>query len=150
MIFKLPVAERLGRWKQFRNSISSLPVTEALEQTLNLWNSCPFIPFYLPPDTPNQWPDPWQLISENYYCDLAKTLGIVYTLYLSDHKLTLEPEIRVYYDPNTRYTYHIAYFNHGKYVINLVEDEIVNNTHVDQRLKLKYCYTAIDLKLEQY
>lgn len=150
MIFKLPVAERLSRWKQFRASIGSLSLTEAIEQSVHLWRSCPFIPFYLAPDDPDSWADPWQLITENYYCDLAKTLGIVYTLHLSDHKHALESEIRVYYDPTTRYTYNVAYFNQGKYVINLVEDEIVNNTHIDQKLKLKHCYTAADLKLEQY
>jgi hypothetical protein len=143
-------SERFSRWKSFRQELASLSLEEALDHVMNFWNSCPFIPFYLNHDDPSTWPDPWQLIEENYYCDLAKALGIVYTLHLSSHGKQLEPEIRVYYDPNTRYTYHIAYFNQGKYVINLVEDEIVNNTHINQRLKLKYCYTAKDLKLEQY
>jgi hypothetical protein len=149
-MFKLTASERLSRWKSFRQELASLSHEEALVQVLHFWQHCPFRPFYLNPDDPVTWPDPWQLIEENYYCDLAKVLGIVYTLHLSIHGNKLNPEIRVYYDPDTRYTYHIAYFNQGKYVINLVEDEIVNNTHINQRLKLKYCYTAVDLKLEQY
>ncbi len=87
---------------------------------------------------------------ENYYCDLAKVLGIVYTMHLTSHSSELEPEIRIYYDPETRYTYHIAYLCGGKYVLNLIEDEIVNKEHINQRFKLKHCYTAVDLKLEQY
>ena len=82
--------------------------------------------------------------------DLAKALGIVYTLHLSEHGPTLEPEIRVYYDPDSGYTYHVAYLCRGKYVINLIEAEVVNKEQINQRLKLKHCYTASDLKLEQY
>ena len=149
-MFRLNTSERLSRWKSFRQELGSLSLEESLVKVLHFWQHCPFIPFYLSLDTPEIWPDPWQLIEENYYCDLAKALGIVYTLHLSSHGKQLESEIRVYYDPDTQYTYHIAYFNQGKYVINLVEDEIVNNTHINQRLKLKYCYTAKDLKLEQY
>lgn len=149
-MFKLPTSERIARWKSFRQDLSSLSIDDALTHVVQFWQLCPFIPFYLAPENNDAWPDPWQLITENYYCDLAKTLGIVYTLHLSDHGQSLNPEIRVYYDPIRFYTYHIAYFNDGKYVINLVADEILNKQHINQELKLKYCYTAVDLKLEQY
>lgn len=149
-MFKLKTTERLSRWKSFRQELSPLSFEEALIQTMNFWQSCPFIPFYLQVESTSNWPDPWQLIEENCYCDLAKCLGIVYTLHLSSHGEDLDPEIRIYYDRENYHTYHIAYLCGGKYVINLVEDEIVNNTHINQRLKLKYCYTAADLKLEQY
>jgi hypothetical protein len=108
------------------------------------------VPFYLEVDQPQTWPDPWQLIEENYYCDLAKCLGIVYTLFLSKHGQVINPEIRIYYDTKSRFTYHIAYLCQGKYVLNLIEGEIVNKEQINKELKLKHCYTAVDLKLEQY
>jgi hypothetical protein len=122
----------------------------AIIQTWDFWNSCPFLPFYLDIDNPTTWPDPWQLIEDNLYCDLAKCLGIVYTLHLSQHGFNLTPEIRVYNEPNTRHNYHVVYLCQGKYVLNLVEGEVVNKEHIDQQLKLKYRFTAADLKLEQY
>lgn len=149
-MFKLKTSERLSRWRDFRTSLSSMPLLDAIDSTQKFWHSCPFMPYYLEPDKPETWPDPWQLISENYYCDIAKCLGILYTLHLSEHKEHLNPEIRVYFDPKTRYNYHIAYFAQGKYIVNLIEDEIVNKEHINQQLKLKYCYNAVDLKLEQY
>lgn len=149
-MFKLQTSDRLGRWKTFRHSLDSMPLGEAIQSTLEFWEHCPFIPYYLDPDNPNIWPDPWQLIEENYYCDLAKCLGIVYTLHLTKHSKTLDPEIRIYYDPKNHYTYHIAYLCHGKYVLNLIEGESVNKEQINQELKLKHCYTAVDLKLEQY
>jgi hypothetical protein len=38
----------------------------------------------------------------------------------------------------------------GKYVLNLIEGEILNKEHINQEFKLKHRYTAADLKLEQY
>ena len=149
-MFKLPAGERLSRWKAFRKDLNNISIDEALKKTLEFWANCPFVPFYLTPDNNINWPDPWILIQENFYCDLAKVLGIVYTMHLTSHSSELQPEIRVYYDPETRHTYHIAYLCHGKYVLNLIEGEVVNKEHINQRFKLKYCYTAVDLKLEQY
>lgn len=149
-MFKSSTSERLSRWKSFRQEIDTLGLDVAIDKVVEFWESCPFIPFYLQAENVTQWPDPWTLIQENYYCDLAKVLGIVYTLHLTHHGNNLNPEIRVYYDSKTKHTYHIAYLCQGKYVINLIEGEVVNNTHIDQRFKLKHCYTAVDLKLEQY
>ena len=149
-MFKLSDSERLSRWKSFRQSIIPLSFADACSQTLIFWKSCPFAPYYLDANNPANWPNPWELILDNCYCDLAKCLGIMYTLHLSNHSVGLNPELRVYYDTITRHTYHIAYFDQGKYVLNLIEDEVVNKEHINQNLKLKYCYTEADLKLEQY
>lgn len=149
-MFKLNTSDRLDRWKSFRLGLNDLPIEKAIENTQEFWASCPFTPYYLDPMEADNWPNPWDLIIENYYCDLAKVLGIVYTLYLTDHKSSLNPEIRIYSGQNPNYTYHIAYLCQGKYVLNLIEGEVVNKEHINQELKLKRCYTAADLKLEQY
>lgn len=141
---------RLGLWKKFREQLGLLTLNQAVQEVNDFWQKCPFIPFFLEYDGVDNWPDPWQLITENYYCDLAKSLGMLYTLHLTTHKDKIFPELRVYYDQDTRYYYHIAYLCRGKYVLNLVEGEVVNKEHINQRLKLKYRYTAIDLRLEQY
>lgn len=149
-MFNAQPSSRLGQWKKFREELSSMSLDQAVQEVNDFWQKCPFIPFFLEYNEVDSWPDPWQLITENYYCDLAKSLGMLYTLHLTTHKDTLFPELRVYFDQNTRYYYHIAYLCHGKYVLNLIEGEVVNKEHINQQLKLKYRYTAIDLKLEQY
>ena len=149
-MFKLSTNDRLSRWRSFRLHLNSLPLAEAIEKTHDFWSRCPFTPYYLNPAEPEHWPNPWDLIIENYYCDLAKVLGLVYTLYLTAHCSSLSPEIRIYLNQKTRHTYHIADFCNGKYVLNLAESEIVNKQHINQDFILKYCYSAVDLKLEQY
>ena len=149
-MFKLTTGDRLDRWKSFRLTLNEFSIGKAVELTNELWAACPFTPFYLDAETPQIWPDPWTLLEENYYCDLAKVLGIIYTLHLCDHGKNLQPELRIYTNTKTRHTYHIAYLCNGKYVLNLIEGEILNKEHINQELKLKYRYTAADLKLEQY
>ena len=149
-MWKLQPNERLARWRDFRKHLNSLSTDQAIAETQQFWQSCPFIPYYLEPDRPETWPGPWQLLEENYYCDLAKVLGIVYTLYLSDHKAHIEFEIRTYYDLRARCYYNLAWLSSGKYVINLVDDEIVNNTSIDKSLILLYSYNSSKLNLEKY
>jgi hypothetical protein len=139
---------RLQKWKRFREDISTMPLEQAPEATIEFWSRAPFTPYYLDNDDTANWPDPWTLIHENYYCDVAKTLGIIYTLMLSGHGTSLEPELRVYYDPGKRYFYNLACFNQGKYILNMHEQDIVNNEQLPQELELKYSYTAETLNLE--
>ena len=148
-MFRLPAASRLEAWKKFRRSINNLSLEDALQATVEFWSSCPFTPYYLEPEDYANWPDPWTLIQENYYCDLAKALGMLYTLYLSDHKNYIEFELRRYQDPNSKVMYNLAYLNQGKYVLNLLDSEVVNNTSIDKKLKLLRCWNS-ELNLQQY
>ena len=143
-------ASRLKCWKNLRFKIDQLPLEEALQETVEFWQSCPWTAFYLDQEKPSSWPNAWDLIIDNYYCDLAKVLGIVYTLNLSEHGKNLEVEVRVYTDPKTGYQYCIAYLDQGKYVLNLIDNQILNKTDITETLKLKRCYDATELKLEKY
>ena len=146
-MFKLPASERLTRWRDFRKSLDNQTLEEALQSVVDYWYRCPFNPYYLDPDHPQNWPDPWTLVEETYYCDLAKALGMLYTIKFTDH--SPEVEIRVYYDPETKYNYNLVWIAQGKYVLNLISGEIVNKTHVEKTLKLKVEYSK-ELKLNSY
>ena len=141
-------SERLRSWHDFRKEINDLDLTSAIEKTNHLWCYAPFVNHYLTTDQIADWPGPWELLYENYYCDLAKALGMLYTLYLSDHKDDLEMEIRIYINPDTKQTYNLVWINQGKYVLNLEYDEVVNKHYIDQRLKLKETISIKQLKLQ--
>jgi len=148
-MFKLRTsASRLKCWKNFRFKINQLPFEEALQETIDFWQPCPWTAFYLDLDNPESWPNAWDLIIDNYYCDLAKVLGIVYTLYHSKHGTNLELEVHVYVDSNTGYQYCVAYLNQGKYVLNLIDNQVLNKTDIAETLTLKRCYDATELTLE--
>jgi hypothetical protein len=103
--------------------------------------------YYLLVDQLEDWPNPWELIYDNVYCDLAKCLGIVYTLYLTSHQPQLE--IRQYNDKEANILYNLVWVDQGKYVLNLEHDSVVNKKHIQSSFRLQKKITITDLKLEQ-
>ena len=146
-MWKLETSERLARWRDFRKSLDALSLADACQATAEFWHTCPFNPYYLDPADPDSWPTAWDLITENYYCDLAKSLGIVYTLHFSNHTADLNPQIHIYNDPETGYVYNLSVLAQGKYVINFLDNKIVNIESINKKLKLKRCYGSEELKL---
>jgi hypothetical protein len=139
--------ERLRWWQNFRKEISALDFQECLDKVEHLWSFAPFVNHYLTTDDLTKWPDPWELIYENTYCNLAKALGIVYTVWLSDHKTDLE--IRIYKDQNTKEIYNLVWIDKGKYVLNYQHDKVVNKKHIDKNLELIKVITTDQLDLEK-
>ena len=146
-MWKLQSDQRLDKWKKFRKELSGLPLTNALEQTADFWNSCPWVPFYLDDRKPEEWPDPWTLIAENYYCELAKCLGMLYTMYLTEH--VIEPIISCYIDQETRGELYILEINE-KYILNMTDGEVVNRQDIPTKYKLKFMLDADQLGIHQY
>jgi hypothetical protein len=150
-MFQLKTEDRLRSWREFRSSIDKLSLEEALNATAELWSHAPFTPYYLDIDNLDSWPDPWQLIDENVYCDVAKSLGIIYTMLLTEHRHNLDIELRVYKDVVARVEYNLSCFNDGKYILNLIDRQVVNKEQLENEpLELKLCLTASQLKLENY
>ena len=148
--WNLRASDRLAEWKDFRRKISGLPMTQAIPEVNRLWSTAPFVNYNLDPSDPNTWPDPWVLLAENYWCDVAKSLGIVYTIYFSSHR-TVPLEIRVYYDYKEKTRHNLAWIDNGKYILNYYPYEIVNTELVEKKqLQLLYQYSSTDLQLEKY
>jgi hypothetical protein len=148
--WNLRVSDRLSQWKDLRHTLSDLPLEKAVVELNNMWSTAPYVTYYLAPDNPNTWPDPWTLLAENYYCELAKALGIVYTIYFTSHK-HIPMEIRVYYDYKEKIRYNVAWLDGGKYILNYWPYEIVNTKLVEEKeLQLIYQYSSTELQLEKY
>jgi hypothetical protein len=148
--WNLRVNDRLAEWKDFRHKLSDLPLESAVVELNKMWSTAPFVNYNLDPSEPKSWPDPWTLLAENYWCDVAKTLGIVYTLYFTNHKST-PAEIRVYYDYQDKIKYTVAWIDHGKYILNYYPYEIVNIKYIEEKqLQLLYQYSNTDLALDKY
>lgn len=151
-MWNLKPDERLHEWRLFRKNLSQKDLESALKEVSRLWSYAPYVTHYLSPDLVEDWPEPWTLVHENYYCDLAKALGMLYTLYLSDHwnNSIDNLEIRIYKNTDTHDILNTVWVNRGKYILNLTFDTVVNKILVDEKLVLKHKYTVKDLKLDLY
>jgi hypothetical protein len=75
---------RLAAWNLLREQAANCPPEQALELVNSWWFRTPWTPYHLHWDDQAYWPDPWQMLSENIYCSLARGLGIMYTIALLD------------------------------------------------------------------
>lgn len=148
-MWTLTPEERLREWKSFRVKINTLSLEDACQETAHLWSYAPYVNHYLDPDKIENWPDPWTLLYENYYCDLAKSLGMLYTLCLTDHKPD-DARLIIAHDYENRNTYNLVELAKGKYILNFKFDTVVNKKQLPQKLNLLYQYTIQDLKLDLY
>jgi len=148
--WNLRVNDRLTQWKDFRHQLDRLPLESAVVELNNMWSTAPLVNYNFDPSDPKTWPDPWTLLAENYWCDVAKSLGIAYTIYFSSHKST-PMEIRVYYDYKDKTKHCVAWLDHGKYILNYWPYEIVNTEQIEEKqLQLLYQYSSKELQLDKY
>lgn len=140
--------QRLSAWREFRLKLDQLSLDAALQEVCTLWSFAPYVTYYLDPAKPQEWPDPWQLLSENYYCDLAKTLGIFYTIALSKHGAN-DVKLQIYNDTHRKEQINIVVVN-DKLVINYHFNRIVNTDAISQDCVLQRAYDATDLRIKNY
>ena len=77
-------AERLESWTQLRAQASVADAETALAAINTWWFQTPWRAYHLHWDDQPSWPDPWQLLSDDIYCPLARGLGILYTITMLD------------------------------------------------------------------
>ena len=63
------------------------------EDVAEFWANAPFVSPYLNPFNHKEWPDPWHLVIDSRLDDLAITLGMLYTLQLTQRFKGLKFEI---------------------------------------------------------
>jgi hypothetical protein len=123
---------RLASWTQLRDHVQSLPLELALLTINQWWFNAPWQPYYLHWDDQSTWPDPWQLLSDNVYCDLARGLGIVYTISMLDRADTTLATLILTEDGDN-----LVQVSKEKYILNWTADSIVN-TFQETKIKNQY------------
>lgn len=84
------------------------------------WFDLPWKPYYLHWDDQDSWPDPWQLLQDNIYCDLARALGICYTIAMISHNDIQNFDLVQCNGVN------LVRVNDGKYILNYESGSCVN------------------------
>jgi hypothetical protein len=112
--------QRLDAWNQLRIRASVLPTDQALQEINSWWFRTPWTPYHLHWDDRADWPDPWQLLDDNIYCSLARSLGIMYTITLIDRK-DIQDAVLAEFDSDN-----LVLVCDRKYILNWDPTEIVN------------------------
>jgi hypothetical protein len=120
-MWPLTFSDRLESWNLLRTRCATLPTESALQQINSWWFSVPWRPYYLHWDDQTTWPDPWQLLSDDIYCDIARGLGILYTITLLDRVDLASARLVL-----THEGYNLVLVSKEKYILNWEPNTIVN------------------------
>jgi hypothetical protein len=116
---------RLTSWNQLRQQVQHLPAESALTDINNWWFDAPWRPYYLHWDDQKTWPDPWQLLSDNEYCEVARGLGILYTITLLNRADMAPLDLIL-----TESGHNLVLATKEKYILNWEVNNIVNTNHI--------------------
>lgn len=134
-------AGRLESWYRTRQQCHTLSVEPVLEIINSWWLQTPWQPYYLHWDDQAIWPDPWQLLNDNVYCDLARGLGILYTISLLDRADLADATLVL-----TEDGYNLVLVDKSKYILNWNTDTVVNT---NQEIRIKRQMSQNQIK-QQY
>ena len=113
-------AERLESWSQLRIQASTADAETALRAINSWWFQTPWRAYYLHWDDYAVWPDPWQLLSDDLYCPLARGLGILYTITMLDRP-DLQDAVLAEFDSDN-----LVLVAKKKYILNWDSTTVVN------------------------
>ena len=132
-IFQSTYEARLQDWFQLRTSVTSLPIEQQCITIDKWWQDAPLVTHHLHPHDIDNWPDPWELLSENTYCEVARALGMCYTLLLldiSDVEMVLSTN-------NIGEDVVLVLVDNAKYILNYWPNTVVNNNLRDFKVVSK-------------
>jgi hypothetical protein len=125
-------SSRLESWNLLRQQTKDLPLEFALKTINQWWFGVPWRPYYLHWDDQSTWPDPWQLLSDNVYCEVARGLGILYTVTLLDRADITSVDLIL-----TNDGVNLVLVEKEKYILNWIPDTVVN-TNLEFKVLKQY------------
>ena len=133
--------ERVDAWRTFRETLKDTDSLAILNNTAAFWADAPLgarsLDFY----TPQDWPDPWEILHNGSFCQNSITLLIYYTLSLSDADLDLK--IVLVDDTNDRY---LILQVDGTYILNYELGITCKWKECQDNLKVIDIYDETDIK----
>ena len=113
-------ADRLASWNQLRQQSATENIDSAVNSINRWWFQAPWTAYHLHWDDQQDWPDPWQLLSDNIYCPLARGLGILYTITLLDRPDLQDACMIEHLGDN------LVLVSQKKYILNWDPDQVLN------------------------
>ena len=119
-MWKTTYQERLADWVRLRQEAAALGLPEQLILINDWWFRAPIVNHLIHWEDARSWPTPWHLLNNNGYCELARALGIVYTVMLLENYTDLKI-IQTKED-------NLVLVDGGKYILNWAPGTVLN-TH---------------------
>lgn len=134
-MFNKQYERRLEDWSEFRKSLEDS--NDPFREVLDFYAQAPTVSIHTDPWTPTMWPNPWELVFENQYCDFCRVLGWCYSLQLTDRFKDSVFEIHIITNQQTSYQYLLFV---DETVLGYIEDEIIHKHELPSNLRSHQVY----------
>jgi hypothetical protein len=121
-MWKTTYQESLADWVRLRREAALLKQPEQLLLINDWWFRAPIVNHLIYWEDAKSWPTPWHLLNNNGYCELARALGIVYTIMIIENRTYTDLKIIQTNEDN------LVLVDGGKYILNWAPGEMLN-TH---------------------
>lgn len=120
-MFDKKYEDRLVLWRELRDKIelSDTPFKDLLD----FYNNAPRVRFSVDPWGQSTWPDPWQLLEENTYCEFSIVLGMCFSLQLTERFKGSDFEIHISTNNQKSETLYLLFVD--DYCVNYKGDSIL-------------------------
>jgi len=135
-MFDKKYEDRLFLWREFRESLETSE--DPLQDVVNFYSNAPIVPIQTDPYTQDNWPNPWEIIKENNYCEFVKLLAISYTLQLCERFIDTSFEINIVRDDKRSSTEYLLFV--GDMCIGYDQQHVVPRTNLPEHLILETSY----------
>jgi hypothetical protein len=142
-VFQLNYEARLSDWYDLRVHLEDSSLEEKCISIDKWWQKAPLVNHHLHILDSENWPDPWQLLVENTYDEVARALGICYTLLLLDVENVEMAEAT----DGMGNDIVVVLVDNAKYVLNYFPDTVLSNTLSDFNIKRKVTLDNIKTKI---
>ena len=132
-VFQLNFEARLRSWHDLRKSLENADTETKCLEIDKWWQNAPLVNHHLHPFDVGNWPGPWDLINENTYCNVARGLGMIYTLLLTG---VTDVDFVTATDDNSE-DFVLVLVDNAKYVLNYWPDTVLSNNLKDFKVVSK-------------
>ena len=129
--------QRLASWAKYREEIPEQ--ADPIQATIDLYEQAPWVSIHTDPYDRSTWPNPWELIKENQYCEFCKLLGICYTLQLTDCFSEEEFEIHIQRSEDSGEVFYLLFV--GDRVVGYDGETHVAKSELPPDFKLQHRYS---------
>ena len=134
---------RLRSWRDLRLKTKILPLDQACVQIDKWWQQAPLVKHHLHWDEVGNWSSPWDLLSENQYCLLTRSLGMCYTLLMigvDDIQLVMTTDSQAE-------EHYLVLVDGPKYTMNYWPDSVLNTPHNEFTIRRSISIDSIRNKI---
>ena len=128
---ELDFENKLSSWFRFRKQLETSKTP--FKDVIKYYNATEKCNLSVDPWDQKTWPQgPWELLTQNKLCDLTHSLGVCYTLQLTDRFSGVKFEIHITLDEDNSHHYYLLHV--GDRVLGYNKEKHINATEIKQNL----------------